>query len=115
MTYIPATDSSDGVSKVNYQSKEFRKNWACLTQKIYHVNPLLCSKCSGSMRIIAFIEDEQFVKKILKHLALWDVKRKPPPCANGPPPEAIIIYDESSSPSADDYMIDADYPIETYL
>jgi hypothetical protein len=67
------------------------------------------------MRIIAFIEDEQLVKKILKHLGLWDVKRKPPPRANGPPSEAFIIYDESSSPSADDYLNDADYPIETYL
>jgi hypothetical protein len=46
---------------------------------------------------------------------LWDVKRKPLPRANGPPTEAFIIYDESSSPSADDYLIDADYPIETYL
>jgi hypothetical protein len=56
------------------------------------------------MKIISFIEDEQLVKKILKHLDLWDVKRKPPPCANGPPPEAFIIYDESSSHSADDYI-----------
>ncbi len=85
-------------------SKEFRKNWARLIQKIYNVNPLVCSKCFGSMKIISFIEDEQLVKKILKHLDLWDVKRKPPPCANGPPPEAFIIYDESSSPSADDYI-----------
>jgi hypothetical protein len=29
--------------------------------------------------------------------------------------EAFIIYDESSSPSAADYLIVADYPIETYL
>ena len=85
------------------------------------------------MRIISFIEDEQLVKKILKHLDLWDVKRKPPPCANGPPPETFIIYDQSSAPNADDYLIDADrstlsfdseapegrlstgYPIETCL
>jgi hypothetical protein len=67
------------------------------------------------MRIIAFIEDEQLVKKILQHLNLWDVKSKPPPCANGPPTESFIIYNESSSPSADDYLIDADYPMETYL
>jgi hypothetical protein len=46
---------------------------------------------------------------------LWDVKRKPTPHAHGPPSEVIIIYDESSSTSAEDYMIDADYPIETYL
>ena len=45
-------------------SKEFRKNWARLIQKIYNVDPLLCSKCSGPMRIIAFVEDKQLVKKI---------------------------------------------------
>ena len=95
--------------------KEFRKNWARLIQKIYNVDPLLCPKCLGSVRIIAFIEDQQIVKKILQHLDLWHVKRKPPARANGPPAEAFIIYDESSSPSADDYLIDADYPIETYL
>jgi hypothetical protein len=60
------------------------------------------------MKIISFIDDSQIIKKILKHLNLWDVKRKPPPCANGPPAEAFIIYDESSAPSADDYIIDVD-------
>jgi hypothetical protein len=29
--------------------------------------------------------------------------------------EAFIIYNQSSALSADDYLIDADYPIETYL
>ena len=53
------------------------------------------------MKIILFIEDEQLVKRILKLLDVWDVKRKPHPCANGPPTETFIIYDESSSPSAD--------------
>ncbi len=46
------------------------------------------------MRIIAFIEDEQLVKKILMHLGLWEVKRKPPPCAN--PPEADRLKPLSS-------------------
>jgi len=69
----------------------------------------------GSIKIISFIDDSEIIKKILKHLNLWDVKRKLPPRANGPPTEAIIIYDESSALSADDYLIDADYPIETYI
>ena len=67
------------------------------------------------MRIISLIDDAEIIKKILKHLDLWDVKRKPPPCANGPTPEAFIIYDQSSAPSVDDYLIDADYQIETNL
>ncbi len=54
------------------------------------------------MRIISSIDDQQLVKKILKHLSLWDVKHKPPARAHGPPTEAFIIYDECSSPSADD-------------
>jgi len=41
--------------------------------KIYDVDPLLCPKYLGSMRIIAFIEDQQIVKKILQHLDLWHV------------------------------------------
>jgi hypothetical protein len=56
------------------------------------------------MRIISLIEDGQLVKKILEHLDLWDVKRKPPPRANSPPTESVIIYDETSSPGADDYI-----------
>jgi len=67
------------------------------------------------MRIISLIDDSQIIKKILKHLGLWDVKRKPPPRANGPPTESFIIYDESSSPSADDYLMDVQYPMESYL
>jgi len=56
---------------------------------------------------------ETFVKKkILTHLDLWDVKHRPPPRANSPPTESFILYDESSSPSADDYIIDADYPVD---
>jgi hypothetical protein len=35
--------------------------------------------------------------------------------ANSPPTEAFILYDEFSSPRADDYIIGANYPIETYL
>ncbi len=55
------------------------------------------------------------VKKIPKHLDLWEVGRKPPACANRPPSETFIIYDETSSPSADDYLIDASYPMQSYL
>jgi hypothetical protein len=69
----------------------------------------------GFLQIIAFIEDEQLLRKILTHLDLWDAKRKPPPRANDRSLEVFIIYDGFSSPSADDYIIDADYPVEAYL
>ncbi len=55
------------------------------------------------MRIIAFIEDPDVMKKILKHLALWDVRRKPLPVANAPPIDVFPAYDEQPGPSTDDY------------
>jgi len=61
------------------------------------------------MRIISLIDDAEITRKILKRLDLWDVKRRPPPRAKSPPTEAFIIYDGFSVPSADDYIIDADY------
>jgi hypothetical protein len=71
-------------------SREYRKSWARLIQKIYEVDPLICPKlvlnlpkeCQGRMKILAFIEDEEVIRKILKHLGLWDRKPRPPPKEN---------------------------------
>ena len=52
------------------------------------------------------------LKKILKHLGLWDVKRKPQPVANAPPIDVFHAYDQQPGPSADDCIRDPDYPAE---
>jgi hypothetical protein len=54
------------------------------------------------MHVIVFIEDNDVIQKILKHLGLWHMKRKPPPKAHGPPIEAFIIYDDLPTPGMDD-------------
>ena len=62
--------------------KTFHKNWARLIQKIYQVDPLICPKCKGVMRIISFIEDRQIIRDIFTHLGLWLIRSRPPPaCA----------------------------------
>ncbi|MEN8780333.1 MAG: hypothetical protein ABF292_04415, partial [Desulfobacterales bacterium] len=48
-------------------------------------------KCQGKMRIISWIEDEEVIKKILKHLGLWLPKRSPPPARAHAPPQAVRI------------------------
>ena len=53
------------------------KTWARLIQKIYETDPLCCPKCFGAMKVISVIEDHEIVKKILKHLGLWEVKAPP--------------------------------------
>ena len=57
------------------------------------------------MKVISFIEDEEVIKKILKHLGLreinppevWRVKARPPPKATGPPRAQKYHTDYSTS------------------
>ena len=65
--------------------RALRKSWARLIQKIYQVDPLVCPKCQGVMRIISFIEDQQVIRDILQHLGLWLVRSRPPPKIHNPP------------------------------
>jgi len=95
--------------------KAFRKNWAQLIQKIYEVDPLVCPKCFSEMRLIAVIEDPDVIKKILKYLDLWEIKRKPRPVANAPPGDLFPAYDEQPGPCIDDYITDPDYLAEAYF
>jgi hypothetical protein len=52
---------------------------ARLIQKINEVDPLTCPKCSGKMKVISVIEEQDVIKKILKHLGLWELTPRPPP------------------------------------
>jgi len=68
------------------------------------------------MRIIAFIEDNEVIKKILKHLGLWEVKPRPPPKAARPTKivECSIDYSVSQLPASDRWLyVDPVYP-ETF-
>lgn len=60
-------------------SKEHRKNWARPIQKIYAVDPRVCRHWQVTTKIIGFIEDEDVIEEILKHLGLWDLKARPLP------------------------------------
>ena len=80
--YVSAEESVDGVAKVvsnGLSSKESKQNWARLIQKIYEVDPLVCPKCQGQMRVISFIDGLDVIEKILRHLDLWDVRNHDPP------------------------------------
>ena len=106
---IPSILDTDG------SSKEYRKNWAHLIQKIYEVDPLTCPKCSGAMKVISVIEDEDVIKKILKHLGLWEKEARSPPMKEKTPGiiETTMDYSLSQLPPSDDYLyFDMEYPVE---
>ena len=72
-------EPSTAIITNDISSKESRRNWARLIQKIYETDPLVCPKCQGAMRIIGFIEDFDIIKRILHHLDLLDVRNHDPP------------------------------------
>jgi len=43
------------------------------------VDPLVCPKCQGQMKIIFIIDDFEIIDKLLKHLNLWDIRNHDPP------------------------------------
>ncbi len=63
------------------EARAARRAWARLIKKIYEVDPLICPECSGPMRLISFIEEEEVIRKILEHLKLWEEPEPRPPPA----------------------------------
>jgi hypothetical protein len=82
------------------------RNWARLIQKIYEVDPLICPKCQGLMRIISIIEDQEVINKILGHLGLCQKNQRPPPKPKSL--ELQIDYSESQLPFYDE-VFDQDF------
>ena len=95
--------------------RNFRRTWARLIQKIYEVDTLVCPKCAGPMRVIAFIEQANVLRKILEHLGLWGSRHKPVPRANAPPVLHVAEDVDAYLPTSDDDMVDPSYPVDAYF
>jgi len=50
-----------------------------MIRKVYEVDPMLCSKCGGRMKVVAFLTEHAVVDRIIDHLKLRFVAEKPPP------------------------------------
>jgi hypothetical protein len=105
-------------------AKAHRRKWSRLLQKIYEIDPLICPKCQGTMRIISSIEDGEIIKAILKHLGIWLVRsrpvpyliREPSPKAHGPPSGAYVMDDHAQIPINDDHLYqDPEYLWDAYI
>jgi len=97
-----AVDQPDYAIEDDLYNKSCSKSWARLIKKIYEVDPLLCPKCKGNMRIIAFIEDYKVIKKILDWLGIDEFRR------DRPPPKRLQTADLFDDFAQNDY-IDSNY------
>jgi hypothetical protein len=55
------------------------RGWTEMIRKVYEADPLVCPKCGGEMKVIAFLTDFSVVDRIINHLKLTFVAERPPP------------------------------------
>jgi hypothetical protein len=82
-----------------------RRTWARLIRKIYEVDPLLCSRCGGTMKVISIIDQEEVIYRILAHLHLLppgDGSRALPTEAGSGAPAGVGLREPIYEPVCDD-------------
>ncbi|MFI0609701.1 MAG: hypothetical protein ACH37Z_17640, partial [Anaerolineae bacterium] len=77
-------------------SRADARRWAELIRRIYEVDPLVCPKCGGTMRMIALIQEPKVIDKILKHLRTKGRDARAGPWATGLSPPADAAAAEAA-------------------
>jgi hypothetical protein len=55
-------------------------SWARLIAKVFQADPLVCKRCGGPFKVVAYITDTVAIRRILDHLGLTPgPQQKPPP------------------------------------
>ena len=62
-----------------------RRSWAALIKQVWRVDPLVCTRCGATMKIIAFIQPAQraVIERILRRCGLWEQRSRGPPTHQG--------------------------------
>jgi len=53
-------------------------SWARLIAKVFQVDPLVCRRCAGPLKVVAYITDSLAIRQILEHLDLSPPEKPPP-------------------------------------
>ena len=67
-----------------------RLSWSQLIRKVYEIDPLLCTFCGATMRIVAFIVELPSLRRILDHLGCE--RQSPEPLSRAPPAVTELVY-----------------------
>ena len=79
--------------------------WRELIKKVWEADPLLCPRCQKEMRIVALIDEQAVIERILRHLGLWHQGVRVDP---GPDPPAELVIEPCLEDTTYDYDTDPD-------
>jgi hypothetical protein len=54
-------------------------SWARLIAKVFQADPLVCRRCGGPLKVVAYITDSLAIRQILDHLDMSPPEKPPPP------------------------------------
>jgi hypothetical protein len=66
---LQPADEGEAPEELSRAQAARRRSWAEPIRRVYEVDPLVCPKCGGEMRVVAFVTEARVIKKILDHLA----------------------------------------------
>jgi Putative transposase/Transposase zinc-binding domain len=69
-TPAPTTPAPTPPSPAPPVRSTYRLDWAALLKRVFAVDVMVCSRCDGPMKVIAFLEEPSIVRGILEHLGL---------------------------------------------
>jgi hypothetical protein len=52
--------------------------WARLIAKVFQADPLVCRRCGGPLKVVAYITDSAAIRQILQHLDISPPEKPPP-------------------------------------
>jgi hypothetical protein len=81
----PEEMASHGNDQEQPEKRRCSPSWARLIAKVYQADPLVCRRCGGPLKVVAYITDELSIRRILDHLGLS------PPEQEKPPPTRDVI------------------------
>jgi hypothetical protein len=65
--------------------------WAQRLKRVFHIDVQTCSKCGGTAKVIACIQDPAMIEKILTHLeSKTPPEYRPLPKSRAPPQDALF-------------------------
>jgi hypothetical protein len=91
------------------------KKWRELIKKVWEVDPLICPHCGAEIKLIALIDDDEGIEKILRHLKQWPQQATPACLSRAPPSTPPPDNERVIEPYFDDPFPDYDTePVMAY-
>ena len=74
----PEEVTSHGDDQEQPKKRRCSASWARLISKVFQADPLVCKRCGGPLKVVAYITDTVAIRQILDHLDLSPLEKPPP-------------------------------------